>query len=144
MQPENSRRSFIFVPDFLFPVYSFFWRDALHYATTSAKLFKHQDYNNLIKEIQKKGVPMPTSLLDELVAEGITKGRTEGITKGRTEGRTEFGRNAVLSLLHKRFVKIPKKIETAVRRMNDPIALESLVIDAATCQTLREFSDALR
>ncbi|MDR3197360.1 MAG: Rpn family recombination-promoting nuclease/putative transposase, partial [Planctomycetaceae bacterium] len=33
------------------------WRDAVYYATTSAKHFKRQDYTNLIKQTQKKGIP---------------------------------------------------------------------------------------
>ncbi|MDR2114935.1 MAG: Rpn family recombination-promoting nuclease/putative transposase [Planctomycetaceae bacterium] len=129
------------------------WQEALFYATTSAKHFTHDDFTKLTKQTQKKGgIPMSMSLIDELVLEGIAKGEAKGIAKGIAEGEAkgivkgeaEFGRNAVLSVLRKKFTRIPKKIETTIRRMNDPIALESLVIDAATCQTLHEFSETLR
>ncbi|MDR2117513.1 MAG: Rpn family recombination-promoting nuclease/putative transposase [Planctomycetaceae bacterium] len=60
--------------------------------------------------------------------------------RGEARGKTEFGRNMVLSVLRKRFGAIPDDIETSIRQMNDPIALESLVIEAAICGTLEEFS----
>ncbi|MDR3199091.1 MAG: DUF4351 domain-containing protein, partial [Planctomycetaceae bacterium] len=59
------------------------------------------------------------------------------------EGKTEFGRNAVLNVLRKKFTNVPKEIETAIQEMNDPIALESLTVHAATCLTLDEFATAL-
>ncbi|MDR1962183.1 MAG: hypothetical protein LBQ50_00175 [Planctomycetaceae bacterium] len=75
---------------------------------------------------------MATSTMQELIAEG------------RAEGEMKFGRNAVLNVLRKRFTKVPKKIEKAISQMNDPIALESLNVEAATCQTLDEFVTALK
>ncbi|MDR2705853.1 MAG: hypothetical protein LBC02_08765 [Planctomycetaceae bacterium] len=79
---------------------------------------------------------MATSTMQELI--------TQGKKEGRMEGKTEFGRNAVLNVLRKRFTKVPKRIEIAIQKMNDPIALESLNVHAATCQTLDEFVTALR
>ncbi|MDR2117426.1 MAG: hypothetical protein LBP87_13705 [Planctomycetaceae bacterium] len=87
---------------------------------------------------------MIPTIFDELRAEGEARGRVEGEARCEVKGKTEFGRNVVLSILRKKFTRIPKKIETSIRRMNDPIALESLVIEAATCQTLLEFSETLR
>jgi hypothetical protein len=39
---------------------------------------------------------------------------------------------------------VPIGIETAIREMNDTIALESLNVHAATCRTLDEFVIDLR
>ena len=71
-----------------------------------------------------------------LIAEGEAKGRAAG----KAEEKTETGRDMVLTVLRARFEKVPKRIEQAVRRMNDPIALKSLAADAATCQSLDEFA----
>jgi hypothetical protein len=68
----------------------------------------------------------------------------ELLTQGKKEGKTEFGRNAVLNVLRKRFTKVPKRIETAIQKMNDPIALESLHSYALDCRTLDEFMVALK
>jgi hypothetical protein len=112
------------------------WRDSLFYAVTSAKHFTHDKCENLIKQTEKEGVlTMSTSVIDEIYANGIAK--------GEVKGEVNFGRNAVLAVLRTRFKKVPKRIETAVKQMNSPIALESLTVHAATCQTLDEFSDAL-
>jgi hypothetical protein len=83
---------------------------------------------------------MTTTIFDELRAEG----RAEGEARGRVEGKTEAGRNMVLAALRKKFRKIPKHIETAIRNMSDPIALESLISDVIESQTLEEFENALR
>ncbi|MDR3196342.1 MAG: Rpn family recombination-promoting nuclease/putative transposase [Planctomycetaceae bacterium] len=65
-------------------------------------------------------------------------------TEGRAEGKAEGVRNSVLAVLRKKFTNVPQEIEMAIQQMNDPIALESLVIEAASCQTLDEFATALR
>jgi hypothetical protein len=67
----------------------------------------------------------------------------ELITQGKREGKTEFGRNAILNVLRRRFTKVPQSIETVIQKMNDPIALESLHSYALDCLTLDEFVKAL-
>jgi flagellar biosynthesis/type III secretory pathway protein FliH len=117
-------------------------RDAIYYAITSAKHFSRQDFQKVSTQIEKEGIfTMPTSVLDQLVAERIAEGKAEGEAKGKAEGL----RKAVLNVLCKRFkmTNVPKRMKAAILRMNDPIALESLVIDAAMCQTLDEFAEAL-
>ncbi|MDR1924580.1 MAG: DUF4351 domain-containing protein [Planctomycetaceae bacterium] len=66
------------------------------------------------------------------------------IDKWQAEGKTIFGRDMVLKVLQKKFAKIPPTIETTIQQMNDPVALESLVAGAYECQTLDEFTDALK
>jgi hypothetical protein len=81
--------------------------------------------------------------VDKWIAEGKSVGVAEGEARGEARGEANFGRNAVLGVLRTRFKRVPKRIETAINQMNDPIALKSLNIHAATCQTLGEFAEAL-
>ena len=60
------------------------------------------------------------------------------------EGKVETGRNMVLTVLRARFGKVTKGIEKEIRQISDPIALESWAAQAATCQSLEEFAEALR
>ncbi|MDR2704255.1 MAG: hypothetical protein LBC02_00605 [Planctomycetaceae bacterium] len=46
----------------------------------------------------------------------------------------------VLLVLRNKFMKVPTKIETAIRDINDPIAIESLCVHALSCRTLKEFA----
>jgi hypothetical protein len=43
-----------------------------------------------------------------------------------------------------RFKKIPKKIESSIKRVSSAVALKSLVVKAAGCQTLGEFAAVLK
>jgi hypothetical protein len=63
--------------------------------------------------------------------------------RGKAEGKAEAGRNMVLAVLRARFKRVPKNVEKAILVMNDPIALESWAAQAATCQSLDEFAEAL-
>ncbi|MDR1963752.1 MAG: hypothetical protein LBQ50_08230, partial [Planctomycetaceae bacterium] len=113
------------------------WQDAVYYATTSAKHFLPEDFKNVIKQTEKEGVvTMSTSVIEALYAEGIAE--------GKAEGKAEAWRNAVLAVLRGKFKKIPEEIEATIRDMSDPIALESLNVHAAICQSLDEFADALK
>ena len=70
----------------------------------------------------------------------ITKGKAEGIA----EGEAKAGRNMVLAVLRAKFKRVPKEVEKAVLAMNDPTALESWAVHAATSQSVGEFADALK
>ena len=67
-----------------------------------------------------------------------------GKAKGKAEEKIETSRNLILTVLRARFGKVTKVIEKEIRQMNDPIALESWAAQAATCQSLEEFAEALR
>jgi hypothetical protein len=108
------------------------WNDSLFYAVTSAKHFTKDKCENLIKQTEKEGVlTMSTSVIDEIYADGIAIGKAEG------------ERSIVLNVLRTRFKKVPKRIETEIKQMNSLIALTSLAVLAATCQTLDEFAEEL-
>jgi predicted transposase/invertase (TIGR01784 family) len=119
------------------------WADALYYATTSAENLTREEYQKVLKQTEKEGViTMPNTLWNQLIAEGRAEGIAEGIAEGEAKA-TKARQDAVLDVLQGRFKRVPKKIENAVRKKRDTIALKSLVIDAATCQTLDEFATTL-
>jgi hypothetical protein len=112
-----------------------------------------QSIDEIIEPVYKeRSTKMSLTFLEKLEkrgrvkgrVEGRAKGRIEGRVKGRTEGRAEGGQNEVLDDLRAKFIKIPRQIETAIRRMSDPIALESLINEAIVSQTLDEFAEALK
>ena len=62
--------------------------------------------------------------------------KAEGEVKGKAE--------ALVAVLRAKFHKVPEELEGTIRQMSDPIALESWIIQAATCQSLDEFIQAFR
>jgi hypothetical protein len=63
-----------------------------------------------------------------------------GEARGEARGKIE----AVLTVLRSRFRRVPKDVETTIRQMTDPVALDSWTAQAATCKTLDEFATVLR
>jgi predicted transposase/invertase (TIGR01784 family) len=70
---------------------------------------------------------------------GLHAAKAEGVAIGEARGKADI----VLLLLQKKFPKVPKRIEEAVRSMTDPTALESLAAHVVDCQSLEEFEKAL-
>jgi hypothetical protein len=73
-------------------------------------------------------------------AEGIVEGEARGKVKWKATGKAE----TVLAVLRARFNRIPKDVERTIRQMIDPIALDSWAAQAATCQSMDEFAEALK
>ncbi|GHT11582.1 hypothetical protein FACS1894170_05350 [Planctomycetales bacterium] len=48
----------------------------------------------------------------------------KGEARGRVEGETRAGRNAVVAILRRRFTRVPKALEAAIRQLNDPVVLD--------------------
>jgi hypothetical protein len=63
----------------------------------------------------------------------------EGVAVGRAEGKAD----ALLTILRKKFKKVPKGVENVHRGMTDSIAIESLLAHALDSRTLDEFASAL-
>jgi len=84
---------------------------------------------NVIKG--KKGIEMA-----ELIQKGIYQ---QGVEIGETKGKADI----VLTLLRNKFNEVPQKIETTIRTMADPTALESLAIHVMHSPSLEEFGKAL-
>jgi hypothetical protein len=63
---------------------------------------------------------------------------------GERIGEAEGGRNATLAVLRARFKRVPREVEKGIRAISDPIALQSWAVQAATCQSLDEFAEAVK
>ena len=77
-------------------------------------------------------------------ARGVVRGIAIGEARGMAMGTAEGGRNTVLTVLRARFQKVPQSVEKAIRSLSDPIALESWAVQAATCQSIKEFAEAIK
>jgi hypothetical protein len=105
--------------------------------------------NKALKPIFKERTKnMITTIFEEAEARGEARGRVEGEAcgeaRGEARGETKGKQKMLLLVLHKKFKKIPKRIETAIYQMSDSIALESLISEVFECQTLDEFEKSLQ
>jgi hypothetical protein len=78
---------------------------------------------------------MATSMYEDIVMEGVARGRTEG----RVEGKIE----SVLTVLDLRFGEIPAGIRKKLMGLRDGARIEGAIRLAATCQSFQEFQKAL-
>jgi hypothetical protein len=109
--------------------------DILYYASTSASCFSKNDCDIFFKQTNFRKGKKVMSLLDTMFAEGKTEGKTEGEAEGIAK--------SILNILKKRFNDVPEHIEKTVHNMSDTIALGSLIVDAAVCNSLDEFDELL-
>jgi len=79
---------------------------------------------------------MIETVRNEFVLQGYEIGKAQGELKAKVE--------AILTVLRINFGRIPSAISEELNRRTDPIALESLLELAAQCDSLGEFSDALK
>jgi predicted transposase/invertase (TIGR01784 family) len=73
------------------------------------------------------------------LAKGLEEGDIKGLAKGKTEGLVEGQIQGILRVLTARFASTPDDIRQAVEAKTDLSALETLLIHAATCDTLDDF-----
>ena len=64
----------------------------------------------------------------------------EGEARGEARGKIE----TLLKILRARFKRVPRDVENTISKMNDPVALDSWAIHAATCESMDEFATAIR
>jgi len=64
--------------------------------------------------------------------------------EGKAEGKAETGREILLKILRKRFNKVPRDVESTIRKMSDPVALDSWAEHALDCQSMTDFAQAIR
>lgn len=67
----------------------------------------------------------------------------EKFDQGVAEGEARGEAKALIAFLTARFQTVPKAIADRITSMNDSVALESLVVHAATCGSLEEFAEHL-
>ncbi|MDR2755702.1 MAG: Rpn family recombination-promoting nuclease/putative transposase [Planctomycetaceae bacterium] len=100
------------------------------------------------KAVKSKKKELTPESIDEVIKpvykERSTKMSLTFLEKLEAKGEAKGKQDMVLIALRTKFKKIPTYIETAIRQMSDPIALESLMSEIFESQTLDEFADALK
>jgi hypothetical protein len=106
-----------------------FCRYALSVARIGAKIGTEQIIKAFCKILtEKEASDMTMTIAEELMLEGEARGKAE----------------AVITVLRARFNTIPEEVENTIRKMIDPIALDSWTAQAATSLSMQEFAEALR
>jgi len=67
-----------------------------------------------------------------------------GLTAAKEEGKAEGKAETLLKILRKRFNKIPRDVESTICKMSDPVALDSWAEHALDCQSMADFTQAIR
>ena len=105
------------------------------------KRMTRKQVGQIIQPVYKeRSDDMTKTLFEEIEETGYTRGVAIGEARGEARGEAK----AVLTVLRTRFGKVPKGIESEVRKMTDPTALESWLVYATTCKSLDEFAKAIK
>jgi len=83
---------------------------------------------------------MIKSIFDEEFDAGVAVGEARGKAIGEVRGEAKM----LLKILRARFHQVPKNVEKLVQSMTDAVALDSWAQHAATCQSMAEFTKAIR
>ena len=67
----------------------------------------------------------------------------EGVAVGKADGKVEGKAEDVIKVLRARVNRVPKWVVERVMRIRDIAVLDSLIVLAAQCNTIDEFTDAL-
>jgi hypothetical protein len=109
----------------------------VRYALSVSKIGKELVIKAFSKILDEKETQdMFSTTAQELMYQGRVEGRAEGAIRGKAE--------ALLTFLQARFGKVPQGIVKTVNSYSDLIALESLTVLAATCDSLNEFKEGLK
>jgi hypothetical protein len=85
-----------------------------------------------------------SKVLDKQEAEKMVMSTMEELfVQGQTKGKIEGKIQVILTILNKRFKKVPKSISRSLSAYTDSIALDSLAELALDCETLKEFEHEL-
>ena len=82
----------------------------------------------------------------EGVAEGWAGGVAEGVTIGEVRGEAmmlQIQAEMLLTFIRSRFSRVPKAVERKIRDTKDKVVLESWAAHAGSCQTMKEFEEAI-
>ena len=106
------------------------------FATHNRRLDEVQVDEVLKPIFKEKERAMIKTILEEKFDEGIAIGEAKSEVKWKVD--------TLLKIIRGKFGKIPKETEKAISQMTDPIALDSWAVHAATCQSMKEFAEALK
>jgi hypothetical protein len=87
---------------------------------------------------------MITTIFEDKYLEGVADGEIRGIAIGEVRSEGKWKAEGIVTVLKSRFGKVPTRIVKLVGSYSDPIVLESWLGLAATCQSLKEFEEALK
>jgi hypothetical protein len=68
----------------------------------------------------------------------------EGVAVGEARGEIRRATKSIATVLKSRFGKVPTRIVKLIDSYSDPVTLESWLVLAATCGSLKEFEEALK
>ena len=109
----------------------------------------YHNFNENIGDNTMRGAALAwyNDLIAEGKAEGIAVGKAEGIAAGKTEGKAEgiaVGiANKIITLLSRKYNRVPKAVSNRICQIRDITVLDSLFISALDCQSLEEFKECL-
>ena len=93
---------------------------------------------------------MIETIFDRKFAEGWTEGVAVGEARGEARGEAkgeamalQIQTEMLLTFIRSRFGKVPRAVERKVRNTKDKIVLESWAAHAGSCQTVKEFEEAI-
>ncbi|MGL4595119.1 MAG: hypothetical protein ACRCUY_10355, partial [Thermoguttaceae bacterium] len=75
---------------------------------------------------------------------GLQYAREEGKAEGEARGKAEGEILSILTVLKARFGQLPQRVIKNVYKISCHNRLTELTVAAATCQSLKEFEDAIR
>ena len=76
---------------------------------------------------------------EEGLQTGLMTGRQEGLQTGRQTGRV----SSIIKVLSARFGDVPASIAKRLQSIHDDVVLESHLVTAAVCKSMKEFKDSL-
>ena len=79
----------------------------------------------------------------EILEEGREVGLEEGLEKGHKEGKLEGLRETLLAIVQTRFPKVLRLAKGQAAIIDDPAALESLIVQVSIAQDAKEAKRAL-
>ena len=85
---------------------------------------------------------MVETIFDRKFAEGWTKGVAEERMRGEVKVLHEKA-ELIMTFLRARFEKVPESVERKIRSTGDTIVLDSWAAHAGSCQTMKEFEEAI-
>ena len=93
---------------------------------------------------------MVETIFDKKFAEGWAGGVAEGVTIGEARGEARGEAKvlhekaeSILTFLRARFMRVPRAVEQKIRNSKDKIVLDSWTAHAGSCQTMKEFEEAI-
>jgi predicted transposase YdaD len=97
----------------------------------------HDNTTRLLTRVygEKEAGKMATTMLEVIQREGMAKGQMEGMVKGQIK--------SVMTVLKTRFGEIPPTLRNKLLKVRSDEHIETLLKQATTCQSLKEFQKAL-